>query len=251
MEYHRTNDGQIHADFSRRVGQVILQYEKLSLQLPIEQRYEATLCLAMLQSQLTAAAEILNSKARLRSNSFGLYASRRIAEEPALMGIEASCIQTCWVPGQTTYRQLLESLRHSMSHPLPQIEQELSVTGFTAWEAENGVVEGYTFVHSPFVSARGRNPKLAFTASPEDARAVRTLQEKCKTWESNYHIVGLQIKEAKDGSLQIFQNDMPFVPVMTIGMSTLQLRTFTLALCDFMSEQLSSKTSQAIGAEAT
>ena len=250
MEYERTNDGQIHAAFSMRVGEIIQQYEKLSVHLPKEKRYEATLCLAMLQSQLTAAAEILNSKTRLRSSSLGLYASRRITEEPALMGFEQSCIRTCWSPGQTTYRQLLESLRHSMSHPLPQMRQPLPVTGFTAWEADSGDVEGYTFVHSPFVSARGRNQKLAFTALPDDAKAFGNLEEKCKYWENNYRISGLQIKEADDGALQIFQNDIPFVPVMTIGMNTQQLRTFTLALCDFMSERLSSEAQAAVGAEA-
>ena len=97
MEYERTVDGQIRAAFARRAGQLVLQYEALCRHLPVDEQFESTLAVALLQPMLTSCQELLRRGAGKKGplKSYGrleALAKRLVRDEPTLMGLKADCV---------------------------------------------------------------------------------------------------------------------------------------------------------------
>jgi len=239
MDYELTEDGQIQADFARRTGQVLLHYELHTKQLPAEERFEATLCIALLQALLTQAAELIKEKRNGTHSSLKNVSKRSLDVSPPLFGIDPSCIVQEWVSRRDLrYREVIECLRHALSHPLKQIAGKYPVTGYTTWKSNSGVIEGFSFFHSPFVERNANGLSRWLTVKSDDLTGTDKLLKELNRWQTNYEVPGLEICTLPSGLLTIFQDEKPFVPVLQIDISVSNLRTFTLALSDLLSESL-------------
>lgn len=239
MEYERTPDGQIQADFAFRIGRIAEQYERFCKSMPSEEeRYEATMLLALLQALLTNCTELLRSRQRSRTNpAFSEVAGRNLNQDPTLFGFQRSSVVQVWPSTRPLmYRELLDYLRNAMSHPCPQTEEGLPRTGYTSWQSDSGVIEGFSFTQSPWVDSSGHDVK--YRAREGDAEAEATMRKEMRRFESNHSVPDLSVRSDGKGWLRVFHLDEPFVPVLRIKLDIEQLRMLTRSLSEYLAAPL-------------
>lgn len=231
MEYVKTPDGQIQADFARRVGRVLLHYEAGISHAAPQDSYEATLTICLLQTLLTNCVELIKAKKKRDSSGLAAIASKTIVEAPDLFGLSPTCITHQWPSErELTYREILQCLRNALSHPLPQQRGIYKTTGYTTWKSATGEIEGFTFVQSPWVNSTGSDVAPRFKVVEAD---LPNLTKELKNWSTDHHTPGLGVLSVAGHKYQIHLGAKPFVPVLQIDISTVQLRSMTLALVIF------------------
>lgn len=151
MEYYRTEDGQIQADFARRLGLALRQYRKQSEE--SAQDYFDTLSLSVLQSLLVRCMHLtkdLASSSRIRS-----FLSECMGDVlPA--STEPIVFQKAIPHKPKKFIDFLKILRDSMSHPNPIVDSSKHVpTGFTSIRDGSGVLNRFKFVWAPSIHSRG------------------------------------------------------------------------------------------------
>ena len=239
MEYERTPDGQMQADFARRIGLVLLQYEQCSKAFPPEQRYEGTLTLALLQALLTNCAELLKHKPERNNPTLKWVAGRSLDEDPTLLGFQRSCVVKTWHSTRPLkYREILECLRNAMSHPCAQQSDGLPQTGYTSWQPVSGVIEGFTFTQSPWVNSSGKGMKPVWMSEVGSEQDEKKLSSGMKQFSDNYSVPGLTIRDDGKGHKRVFHEDQPFIPVLRLKLSNSQLHMLTLSLSEYLSAPL-------------
>lgn len=245
MEYSQTPDGQIQSDLAGRLGQLLLQYESLRINLPIEKQFEATLTLSLLQTILTQCQELLRKKRDPAKAPRGLeelvwLADRELEARPSLLGLDSSCVNEVWPSSKPLkYRDIIECLRNALSHPLPQTSEGLPRTGYTALSANNGAVQSFKFTQSPWVDTDGNLERRCRAKSGTNAETISEAERVVKFiqgWTGTRGITGVTLGEDSNGLLIPTLNGMPFVPVMRIELNVGQLRVMTLSLSDYLSE---------------
>ena len=242
MEYERTDDAQIQADFAGRAGQILVQYETFKPQVPQDQQFEATLSIALLQTMLTQCQELLKNHRSPKNAPQGLealvtMANRGFDESPPLLGLTQACILDRWpsvIP--VKYRDLIECIRNALSHPLPQNKERLPRTGYTTQRGSSGLIEAFVFTQSPWVGPSGAllphyRPRQGNRNKFDEAAL------KITNWARNFGVENVVLTETQDGYLPM-RNGMPFVPVMRVRLEASQLRLLVLALSDYLSEPL-------------
>lgn len=236
MEYIETPDGQIQADFARRVGQVLLHYEDGIARSEPQDSYEATLTICLLQTLLTNCVELIKSKSKQDRTGLTAISGRTIAENPVLFGLSPTCITHQWPSDRDlTYREVLQCLRNALSHPLPQQRGTYKTTGYTTWKSRSGQIEGFTFVQSPWVNSTGSDVLPRFKVLEADLPKLAT---ELRFWSSDHQTSGLAVVPIAGKKHQIFRGAEPFVPFLQIDISTTQLRTLTLNLSERLAEPL-------------
>lgn len=242
MEYERTEDGQIQAAFAQRAGQLLVQYDQFRKQLPIDRQFESTLTIALLQAMLTMCQELLKRKSPTKAlDGFLEIADRKLQIEPTMLGLNLSCIKKNWIPSDSaTYRDVIECVRHALSHPLPQKNEGLPRTGFVTELSGSGYVESYVFTQSPWVGIDGNLSSEWFLSKRADAGAVDRLRKKISVWSSRKKIAGIDVG-LSGGKWTALLNDESFLPVFQVRLDIRQLRTFTAELSDYLAEPLYQK----------
>lgn len=240
MEYELTPDGQMQADFARRIGRIAEQYEHFCTTLAHHERYEATLMLALLQSLLTNCAELLKRRPERTNPALSQVANRNLDENPTLLGFQRSSVIKQWPSVRPLkYRELLECMRNAMSHPCAQLRQGLPQTGYTSWQLDSGIIEGFTFTQSPWVNSTGSALKPLYSPVEGDEKKASKLHEEINKFMSNYGVPDLSVRSDGQGHLRIFYGDELFVPVLRINLDVKQLRMLTLSLSEYLAEPLS------------
>lgn len=246
-EYVPTSDGQIHADFARRAGRILLQYERLSRDLEPSERFEATLAISLLQALLTSFVEL--SRTNARRGDFDALLRLPIAAAPPRLGLNPSAIRWSWShQGDLTYRYVLEAIRNSLSHPTPQrLNLPFKTTGYTARATSDGDIDGYCFVQSPWVAKNGQSLSQKFSPQADRARECESMRGALTDWSSNHRVV--VTAEQRGSRLQPVLNGEVFAPVVEVQLSTSELRTFTLAMADLIAgEELRLHPARLVGA---
>lgn len=240
MEYERTPDGQIQADFAFRIGRIAEQYERFcKSMLPEEERYEATMLLALLHALLTNCAESLNRKPEKTHPALNQVAKRNLDQDPTLLGFQRSSVVQQWPSTRPLmYLELLYCLRNAMSHPCPQTEEGLPRTGYTSWQSDSGVIEGFTFTQSPWVNSTGKALKPDFMPVEGDKKKEEALRKAMKNFEDNNCVPDLSVRSDGKGRLRVFHLDEPFVPVLRIKLDIEQLRMLTMSLSEYLASPL-------------
>ena len=242
MEYERSTDGQIQTAFAYRAGQLLLQYEQFSPGLATEERFEATLAVALLQALLTSCQELVRSQGSKagkgsRQSALPSLASRLLLDEPTLLGMDADCIVTCW-PSERglTYREVIDCLRNALSHPGAQGSSAYPRTGFTTEQSDSPSVEAYLLTQSSWVNNKGSGLLPRFAPERRDEQARSALERLVHEWSRNHRVEGLEVALNADGKWRVLLAGQLFVPVLQLRLGVRQLRTLTLALCDYLSE---------------
>lgn len=248
MEQETTADGQIHASIAKRVGLLLTQYETLTGHLPANQRYEATLCLSLLQTLLTQCMELIKSK-ELADLTTAL--DLPLSDEPSPFGLSKACVQThtMWSPDKLTHKNVISSLRNAMSHPNKQTESTPPVTGFTQYlsnpePSEDGLreIEGFEFIHSPWVLKSGKDVNAGWTAPATDAEKRQQLEKNVRKFKTNHGLENLTVEHRSNQSnYKVYQGGDLFIPVLKLKLTTADLRTLTLKLSCLLALPLKAK----------
>lgn len=250
MEYERTEDAQIQADFAGRAGQILLQYERNKEGHPPHHQFEATLAIALLQTMLTQCQEMLKKYRKPGKAPRGLeelvaMANRDIDEPPPLLGLTQACILERWESEKAVeHRDLIECIRNALSHPLPQTCKGLPRTGYTTQMGSSGSIEAFVFTQSPWVGPSGALLDQ-YRPSRNNEKKLEDAHTKIDKWAKNAKVTNLALVETKDGYRPI-RDGMPFVPVMRVRLDVAQLRLFVLALSDYLSEPLHHQVGQSV-----
>lgn len=245
MEQETTADGQIHASIAKRVGLLLTQYETLTGHLPANQRYEATLCLSLLQTLLTQCVELIESS---ELSELKTALDQPLSNDPSLFGLNMACVQTnaMWSADKLTHRSVIQSLRNAMSHPNKQTGSTHPVTGFTqclsdSAPSEDGLreIEGFEFIHSPWVLKSGNDVNAGWTALTTDAKKKQQLENKVCKFKTNHGFQDLTVEHRSNESYyKVFQGGDLFIPVLKLKLTTADLRTLTLELSRHLSSPL-------------
>jgi hypothetical protein len=146
MEYFRDPKNQIYADLAYRLGRIVVQYEQLQTK---EEKFEASLYLAILQNLMTNCNEYVRQMTRSsRRNSIF---KKELADSD--WGVNKSCWLKNTFNENPTLENFIARIRNSVSHPTnTDIESNYPSTGFSTIK-DNGsrIIQKYRFINSPDV----------------------------------------------------------------------------------------------------
>lgn len=144
MEPPRDENNQIHAEFARRIGEIVRQYKKVKI--PEEEIYEVTLNLIALQSLLAQCKESHDAlKPEDRKSSI---LAKPVANSPGLWGIHKELVKENTFEEPFTYFELFFHIRHALSHPTDQLKPHS--TGYTTTgNNPSRRVEAIRFIRAP------------------------------------------------------------------------------------------------------
>ncbi len=150
MEYYKTEDGQIQADFARRLGIILNQYRK---QVISTEKYEVSLTLSILQSLLTNCVELLN---QLKNSDKVKNPFYQYPIDSNVWGFDNKSIKyNSFFQSQLTVEKILRHIRNALSHPTKiDINSLHKTTGYIT-KGESKLVETILLVCSPDINGKG------------------------------------------------------------------------------------------------
>ena len=242
MEYKLTEDAQIQASFAHRIGQIFLQYENYQTSLPIEEKFEATLVIALLHSMMAHCAELIKErkpeKMQIGLDDLIRLANRELNNSPSLLGLTTDCIIERWPSTKAaTYRDALQCIRNALSHPLPQNQNRYARTGYTSENNQQNQINAFIFTHSPWVGPKGNlNPRFKL-ANENNKTAVEEMKNEINKWARDNNVINIEYTSI-NGFLTPTIDGKEFIPVFRICINVHGLRLLLLGLSDYLSEPL-------------
>ena len=225
MEYFRTEDGQIKADFARRLGVILKQYHEQIISI---EKYEVSLTLSILQSLLTNCVELLNGMKNSDKKNNPFY---QFPIDSQVWGFDDKSIKyNSFLQNQLTIEKILRHIRNALCHPTCiNINSYHKTTGYIT-KGGNILIKTLHFVSSPDINGKG-NPKTYKTAE-----IATTFLRQQPDFPKNIQVI--QFGHEKFG-YQL--NGKPFYRIFEIELCPDQLFTFTYSLASYLSHPLIKK----------
>ena len=155
MEYFRTENGQIYADIAYRLGKIVIQYEKLKVPAN-EEKFEATLYMAVLQNLLTISNEYVRTMidALKKQEKQDSHFRKDVDLCQDFEANEWGLRKGCWVENKfnekINLQNFIERMRNSVSHPTDiDYYNPFTSTGYTTLDNDNTTIKKFGFVNSP------------------------------------------------------------------------------------------------------
>lgn len=222
MEYFRTEDGQIQADYARRLGIILKQYHE---QIIATEKYEVSLSLSILQSLLTNCIELLNNlkSSDKKKNPFYEYPI-----DSAVWGFDDNSIKhnTFFQP-ELTAEKIVRHIRNALSHPTKiDIKSLRKTTGYIT-KGDTTLIETIIFVSSPDLNGRGNSKTY-----PTKVAAESTIT-KDGNFPSNVQVIQLD-----NGKFSYQLNGESFQRNFEIELTPHKLLTLTYSLSSYLAHPL-------------
>ena len=215
MEYFRTETGQIYADIAYRLGRIVTQYERVSIN---EEKFEATLYIAVLQNLLTNCSEHLKQMTQqlfqkdIESVGWGLNRS-------------------CWIENKYEEELILENfikrLRNAISHPTEiRDERDFPSTGYTTRKDDSGIIKRFRFIDSPDTKW---NRQSGFRTEQEIQDWIRRNKH---TFPENIHYI------MKGSKYFLAVNSEAFIRISIIDLTVEELASFVKNLANYLAQPI-------------
>ena len=218
MEYYRTDKGQIYADIAYRLGKIVTQYEKLSVN---EEKFEATLTIAVLQNLLTNCSEHVKQMIPRSGSIF----------QEDIESVGWGLLETCWV--ENTYEEdlilenFIKRVRNAISHPTElNVERNYPSTGYTTLKDNSGVIKTFQFIDSPDSKW---NRQLGFC---EENKIKEYIRRNEATLPKNIHYSEIRSKYF------LTVNSKPFIRISRINLSVEELTSFVKNLANYLAQPI-------------
>ena len=229
MEYFSDPKNQIYADLAYRLGRIVTQYEKSVID---EEKFEATLYIAVLQNLLTNSNEYVRQMTdSARRNSI----FNQLIEND-IWGIN----KNCWVRNTFNENRTLENfitrIRNSVSHPTNiDIESAFPSTGFTTLNDDSGKIKTFRFINSPDT----RNNRLKELSKNELLNTIY-LRNTNKLQIHKEFPSGISYEEIpnKPEKYRIIYNSDPFIRISVIDLTVEQLGVFVKNLANYLAQPI-------------
>jgi hypothetical protein len=222
MQYFRTDDGQIQADYARRLGIILKQYHE---QIIATEKYEVSLSLSILQSLLTHCIELLNN---LKSSDKKKNPFYDPPIDSAVWGFDNNSIKhnTFFQP-ELTAEKIVRHIRNALSHPTKiNINLPHKTTGYIT-KGDTTLIETIIFVSSPDLNSRG-NSKTYKTKEAAESTLIR---------DGNFP-GDVQVIQLANGQFGYQLNDEAFHRIFKIELTPHKLLTLTYSLSSYLSHPL-------------
>lgn len=229
MEYFRDPKNQIYADIAFRLGKIVTQYEKMSVD---EEKFEATLYLTVLQNLMTNSNEYVRQMTRsVRRNSiFNEDISNSI------WGIDNKCWIKHTFNENPTLQNFITRIRNSVSHPTNiDIESDFPSTGFTTIKNQSGVIDKFRFINSPDT----RNNRIKELDEKQVFNTIYQRNSNNKRIHEEFpeDISYRKIPENEE-KFQLISNGEPFIRISIIDLSVKQLGAFVKNLANYLAQPI-------------
>jgi hypothetical protein len=233
MEYIRDPKNQIYADLAYRMGRVVVQYEKMNTD---EEKFESSLCLAVLQNLLTNSNEYVRKMVKSeRENSIF-----RQAIDLSGWGLN----KECWVKNtfneERNLQNFVERVRNSVSHPNEiDVESRYPSTGFTTIKDDSGIVKKFRFINSP--DSKKNRQKLLTMKAIEDTIYVRGKEKERIVYDEFPKDISYEKVEgdnSDDPKFYLTYNGEPFIRISIIDLTISELKTFVKNLANYLAQPI-------------
>jgi len=232
MEYFRDPKNQIYADLAYRMGKIVVQYEKLNIG---EEKFEATLYLAVLQNLMTNCNEHIRQMTRsVRNDSIF-----KKGIELVNWGLEKNCWAINTFEEEHNLQNFIARIRNSVSHPTNiDLDSEFPSTGFSTIKDETRVIKKFRFVNSP--DTRNNRQKY-FTSIAE---IENTIYERGRVEDKIIHnefpkeISYEEAKTNNDIKYFLVLKGKPFIRLSIIDLSVKQLGSFVRNLANYLAQPI-------------
>jgi hypothetical protein len=218
MEYHRTKTGQIYADIAYRLGRIVIQYEKMSLE---EEKFQPSLYIAVLQNLLTNCCEHVRQITRQHNFIF----------QQDIETVGWGLNKGCWVENKYeevwNLENFIKRLRNALSHPRDIIiESDYPSTGYTTIRDNSDMIRTFRFVDSPDTL---RNQQRIFKTEQEVTDFIRR----------NKNSFPESIHYGYNGSgFFLSLDEAPFIRITVIDLSVEELASFVKHLANFLAQPI-------------
>lgn len=229
MEYFRTPKNQIYADQAFRLGKIISQYKRMSFQ---EEKFEATLCLAVLQNLMTNSNEYVRqmTKGTRRNSIF----NKDISD--SIWGIDDKCWIKHTFNEKLTLQNFITRIRNSVSHPTNvDFKSDFPSTGYSTIKDDSGIIQKFRFINSPDTTQN--RPKI-FPNLKSIERVIYqrdNIEEKVINGEFPSNITYCINQQGKYG---IVLDEKPFARISIIDITVEQLFDFVTHLANYLAQPI-------------
>ena len=239
--YTRDNGDQIYAAIALRLGKIITQYEDLKVN-ENEEKYEATLYLAILQNLLTIGNEYGRSKyfekmLKAMNGQEKNYFKTKFESCHDFEVTEWGIKKGCWVQNtfmdKISLKTFLEKMRNSVSHPaIINYYSAFPSTGYTTLDDDKTIIKKFGFVNSPDT----RNNELKTYDSIEKVEAFIKYQQ-------TIHALPEDVTYSTNDGKNFFieHNSEPLFRVSKIELSVEELGFFVKKLAEYFAQPLDEK----------
>lgn len=206
----------VFSDVVVRSAQALKQYRLVAPKWDEGERFEATLTLSVAQTILAATKELHSALERGKPDA-ALEMAKDLSDVFEGVALEEST----WLAGASgdgfvtrddlTGAGILEHLRNAVSHPVPALQADLPMTGYTTIPSD-GRISGFRFTHSPWVQhnaaaakpvvvvpgrgLRRFDPEGRLLPGPENGLKVLVLPGQATAY---YPLIKLQVTAAELG----------------------------------------------------
>ena len=229
MEYFRDPKNQIYADLAYRLGRIVTQYEKSRID---EEKFEATLYIAVLQNLMTNSNEHVRQMTRsARKNS--LF-NQLIKDD--IWGIS----ENCWVRNTFNENRTLENfitrIRNSVSHPTNiDIKSDFPSTGFTTLNDDSGKITTFRFINSPDT----RNNKMKELSINEVLYTIYLRNSNNQQIHEEFPSdISYEKIPNNPEKYRIIHNGEPFIRISIIDFTVKQLGVFVKSLANYLAQPI-------------
>jgi hypothetical protein len=223
MDYIRSKDGQIQADFARRLGIILKQYHESNL----EEKYEVSLSLSILQSLLTNCVELLKQLKDREKRTNPIYSS---PIDRIVWGFSEESIKyNSFNQPNINVEKVIRHIRNALSHPTKvDLLSSSKTTGYTT-NNNSPSIENIIFISSPDLNHHGRCKEYQ---SEESARRNMT--------NSGDFPLDVKIMQLANGNFGYQKDGEPFYRIFEIEFSPDNLLVLTYSLASYLSHPLTS-----------
>lgn len=225
--YYEDPEGKVRADFALRVGKLYREYEGRLPLIPPDERYEATLNLALLHSLLTTCMELLKHMPQKREFE------KPFADVPALWGLRSDMVIRDNFPGKPSQFEVLERIRNALSHPTHgDINVPYPTSGYRNINDVGGnQISAFSFVNSPNVVREGVPP----TYDQRD-KAERQMTKLQKAFNRVGDHRPLRVEKTSSNKFAIYCKDEPYVQIFQINIPMAALSALLLGLSNYLAQ---------------
>lgn len=233
MEYFRDPKNQIYADLAYRLGRIVTQYEKSEI---VEEKFEATLYIAVLQNLITNSNEYVRQMTRSQRKESPF---KQLIEDQ-LIKDDWGISKNCWVKHtfneEPTLGNFITRIRNSVSHPTNiDIEGDFPSTGFTTLNDASGKIKTFRFINSPDT----RNNRRKELSKDEVFNTIykRNTNNQQIHEEFPSDISYEKIPNNPD-KYRIIHNGEPFIRISIIDLTVKQLGDFVKNLANYLAQPI-------------
>jgi hypothetical protein len=215
---------QIYADLAYRLGRIVVQYEKIVVG---EEKFEATLYLAVLQNLMTNCNEYVRhmTSSERRDSDF--------KKDIELVGWGLA--KKCWIKNTFNEEQNLQNfitrMRNSVSHPTEiDYESVYPSTGYTTILDDSNIIKKFRFINSPDTS----NNRLKIFQTENEIRG----NINCNKNEFPVDIT--YVSEENMNGLQYFliSDSHEFARISIIDLTVSELGSFVKYLANYLAQPI-------------